>query len=215
MCLDSQRNKDTRKAVRRHEQIIKHFSEGMEAFGFIIITVCRGNWSNLMWISTTNFQPAKQQAEQRRRLNVANRSNISTYDDLVMSDVTHNRAWQFVGMVLLLENRLHQQDPNVYKQVQVIAADGLFVFGKTLPESQALYRPDPSACNLVDIGYHNVCCSARSSMVLMLTLLFASCSSLTALHDFQSKEVNSSQIEAGGLLTKEESQTKWIGVGRR
>ena len=207
---------------RRYEQLVKHFSEETEPFGFVgsiswqfahydvdnddeddIYGYDGASWKSPCII----FRPVKQQQQERKRqpqllrLDSTDRSNSSSNYDPVNNT---NRAWEFVEMVLLLQNRLHKRNSNVYTQVRVIAADDLFFFAKRFLDQQTLYQTDKSASYSVDIGYHYVRASLVMASILAIFLVICRLTPLSIPNSdiSQTKEENLKKIKTGGLLTK-------------
>lgn len=164
----ARRSKAVRLKQRRYEQIIKHYSTELAAFGFCA-EICwnlqapteldiYGYELDDHWQSPSIvFKPAKA-PRSRRFMTTAGALLDPTGSHHSASSTASNtsRAWEFVETVLLLQNRLHKRDPEAYKQVRVIKSDDLFFFSKRFLDQQELYQTDSSASCTVDIGYHYV-----------------------------------------------------------
>lgn len=166
----SRRKKAIKLKKRRYEQIVKHFGQEMEVFGFTteikwkmnapreeMVGVYGYETIDEHWVSPSIiFKPVRAQnrivmalegvlgKKERSRSSHSTRANNNT-----------DRAWEFVDTVLILQNRLHKRD-EAYRQLRVIKSDDLFAYAKRFFDQQELYQMDSSASCSVDIGYHYV-----------------------------------------------------------
>lgn len=154
---------------RRYEQLVKHFSNEMEYFGISLSL----SWDleapveeeeDLYGYEVTEHW--KSPCIIFRPMNMTKKKRLSSsqqlYEKQASSEMKRSttknapnttRAWEFVEMVLLLQNRLHKQDPR-FKKVRVIGADDMFFFAKRFFDQQGLFQTDNSATDKCDIGYH-------------------------------------------------------------